>query len=127
MRRSARNVAVAVPEGCSPCGTGGVSDVGRRATARLSAVEEVARRLVALAPAERGAVNVCSGEPISVREFVETGIRQNRWSIRPKYGEIPYADYEPMAFWGEPWAQSDRQGSFGAKTRKRAFPQMPCR
>lgn len=66
-------------------------------------VEDVARRLVALAlaPAERGPVNVCSGQPISVREFVETRIRQNGWSIRPKYGEMPYADYEPMAFWGE--------------------------
>src|SRR5207245_1839004 len=44
-------------------------------------VEEVARRLVALAldPAERGPVNVCSGRPVAVREFVETKIRQNGW------------------------------------------------
>lgn len=67
-------------------------------------VEEVARYLVELAldPVDRGPVNVCSGRPISVREFVETKIRQNGWSIKPKYGEMPYADYEPMAFWGEP-------------------------
>lgn len=67
-------------------------------------VEEVARRLaeLALTPADRGPVNVCSGQPISVREFVESNIRQNGWSIRPRYGELPYTDYEPMAFWGEP-------------------------
>lgn len=67
-------------------------------------VEDVARRLadLVLNPADRGPVNVCSGQPISVREFVETKIRQNGWRITPKYGELPYADYEPMAFWGEP-------------------------
>lgn len=69
-------------------------------------VEEVARRLaeLAVAPVDRGSVNVCSGEPISVRDFVESKIRQNGWSIRPRYGELPYTDYEPMAFWGEPTA-----------------------
>lgn len=67
-------------------------------------VEDVARRLadLALNAADRGPVNVCSGLPISVRKFVETKIRQNGWRITPKYGELPYADYEPMAFWGEP-------------------------
>lgn len=66
-------------------------------------VEDVARHLVALAldAADRGPINVCSGHPISVRAFVETKIRQNGWSIKPKYGELPYTDYEPMAFWGE--------------------------
>lgn len=67
-------------------------------------VEEVASRLtdLALARADRGPVNVCSGQPVSVRDFVESKIRQNGWSIRPSYGELPYTDYEPMAFWGEP-------------------------
>lgn len=66
-------------------------------------VEEVASGLagLALAPADRGPVNVCSGQPVSVRDFVESKIRQNGWSIRPIYGELPYTDYEPMAFWGE--------------------------
>jgi dTDP-6-deoxy-L-talose 4-dehydrogenase (NAD+) len=67
-------------------------------------VEEVARRLVdlALVPAERGPMNICSGRPVSVRELVETRIRENGWAIKPKYGELPYPDYEPMAFWGAP-------------------------
>ncbi len=66
-------------------------------------VEEVARRLVAFAlePAERGTVNICSGQPVSVREFVEAQIRREGWRIKPKFGVLPYPDYEPMAFWGE--------------------------
>jgi nucleoside-diphosphate-sugar epimerase len=66
-------------------------------------VTEVARRLVELAinPADRGPVNVCSGHPVSVRSLVANWIAENRWQIKPKFGELPYPDYEPMAFWGE--------------------------
>lgn len=69
-------------------------------------VSEVARRLANLAvnPADRGLLNLCSGRPISVRRLVESWIEQNGWTIRPRYGELPYPDYEPMAFWGEPKA-----------------------
>lgn len=70
-------------------------------------VEAVARALADLAahPAERGAVNVCSGEPVSVRQLVESWIAQNGWTVRPNYGELPYPDYEPMMFWGDPGNQ----------------------
>jgi dTDP-6-deoxy-L-talose 4-dehydrogenase (NAD+) len=66
-------------------------------------VTEVAQRLVDLAmnPTDRGLVNLCSGRPVSVRRLVESWIRQNGWKIEPKYGELPYPDYEPMAFWGD--------------------------
>jgi dTDP-6-deoxy-L-talose 4-dehydrogenase (NAD+) len=65
-------------------------------------VTEVARRLADLAvnPADPGPINVCSGQPVSVRRLVETWIEQNGWNIAPKYGALPYPDYEPMAFWG---------------------------
>jgi nucleoside-diphosphate-sugar epimerase len=65
-------------------------------------VSEVAHRLVDLAinPGDRGLVNICSGRPISVRRLVEDWIAQNDWEIKPRYGELPYPDYEPMAFWG---------------------------
>jgi nucleoside-diphosphate-sugar epimerase len=65
-------------------------------------VGEVARRLADLAvnPGDPGPINVCSGQPISVRRLVETWIEQNGWNIEPEYGEMPYPDYEPMAFWG---------------------------
>jgi nucleoside-diphosphate-sugar epimerase len=66
-------------------------------------VNEVARRLVNLAmnPGNPGPVNVCSGRPISIRRLVEKWITDNGWKIEPKYGELPYPDYEPMAFWGD--------------------------
>lgn len=66
-------------------------------------VTEVARRLVDLAmnPGDPGPINLCSGQPVSVRSLVEGWIGQNGWKIQPKYGELPYPDYEPMAFWGD--------------------------
>lgn len=65
-------------------------------------VEEVARLLVNLAIAQRdiGAINICSGKPISVRRLVEKWLRENNWEIDLNLGYYPYTDYEPMAFWG---------------------------
>ena len=67
-------------------------------------VEEIARQIVQLALAQRdiGAVNVCSGKPISVRRLVEQWLYENNWKIELNLGHYPYPDYEPMAFWGEP-------------------------
>ncbi len=66
-------------------------------------VTEVARRLVDLAldPKDHGAINVCSGVPISVRRLVESWINENGWKIDLALGHYPYPDYEPMAFWGK--------------------------
>jgi nucleoside-diphosphate-sugar epimerase len=65
-------------------------------------VTDVARRLVDLAidPQDRGAINVCSGVPISVRRLVENWIKKNDWKIELGIGHFSYPDYEPMAFWG---------------------------
>lgn len=66
-------------------------------------VEEVARQIVnsALAQRDLGAINICSGEPVSVRKLVEHWISENDWHIQLNLGHYPYPDYEPMAFWGE--------------------------
>ena len=66
-------------------------------------VEEVARRLVFLLdhPECDGIVNICSGEPISVRRLVEQHIAKRGGDIRLNLGYHPYPDYEPMAFWGD--------------------------
>jgi nucleoside-diphosphate-sugar epimerase len=66
-------------------------------------VTEVARCLVALAlkQAHHGVVNLCSGQPVSVRRLVEGWIRENTWSIELNLGHYPYPDYEPLAFWGD--------------------------
>jgi len=49
-----------------------------------------------------GVINVCSGQPVSVRRLVEGWLKSNNWSIRLNLGHYPYPDYEPMAFWGNP-------------------------
>ena len=66
-------------------------------------VMEVARRLVDLAvdPHDLGPVNICSGTPISVRRLVEGWIKEHGWKIELQLGQLPYPDYEPMAFWGD--------------------------
>ena len=65
-------------------------------------VTEVADYLVQLALINQdiGIVNVCSGEPISVRRLVEQWCATHGWSISLNLGYYPYPDYEPMAFWG---------------------------
>jgi nucleoside-diphosphate-sugar epimerase len=68
------------------------------------AVEQAADHLVALAGKRRehGIVNVCSGQPVSIRALVERWIAANDWSIRLDLGRHPYSEHEPMAFWGDP-------------------------
>lgn len=65
-------------------------------------VEDVASCIVELAlrNPDAGVVNVCSGQPISVRTLVERLMARNGWSIDLDLGKYPYPDYEPFAFWG---------------------------
>jgi nucleoside-diphosphate-sugar epimerase len=65
-------------------------------------IETVADRLarLALLGREAGLVNICSGEPRSMRGVVESWLRDNGWRIRLRLGRYPYPDYEPFAFWG---------------------------
>jgi dTDP-6-deoxy-L-talose 4-dehydrogenase (NAD+) len=67
-------------------------------------VDEVAARLAYLARRGRndGIVNICSGQPISVRAQVERWISDMGADIRPELGLYPLPDYEPLAFWGNP-------------------------
>lgn len=66
-------------------------------------VTEAARLLVALAlrGGDPGIVNVCSGEPVSVRRLVERWIAEGGLDISLDLGRYPYPDYEPLAFWGD--------------------------
>ncbi len=66
-------------------------------------VEEVADRITQSAMSERnvGAINICSGQPISVRRLVEHWLEEHDWNIALNLGYYPYPDYEPMAFWGK--------------------------
>lgn len=66
-------------------------------------VGEVASRITQLAVTgdNVGAINICSGKPISVRKLVEQWLQENGWEIELNLGYYPYPDYEPMAFWGD--------------------------
>ncbi len=66
-------------------------------------VEKAASYLVSLALKRQdiGIVNVCSGDPISVRKLVESWVKDNELPITLNLGRYPYPDYEPMAFWGD--------------------------
>ena len=47
-----------------------------------------------------GAINCCSGIPITVKAFVENYLKESGRNIELNLGYYPYADYEPMRFWG---------------------------
>lgn len=65
-------------------------------------VEEVARRICTLVTHTSldGSFNCCSGQPISVRRFVEAHLERLGASLILNLGHYPYPAYEPMAFWG---------------------------
>ena len=65
-------------------------------------VEKVAEYLVdlALLRMDTGIVNVCSGQPVSVRTLVEGWVATAGSDIELDLGRYPYPSYEPLAFWG---------------------------
>lgn len=66
-------------------------------------VEKVAEYIVKIALQDKvnGVINCCSGEPITVKEFVENRLRKLNKDIFLNLGHYPYTDYEPMRFWGD--------------------------
>ncbi len=66
-------------------------------------VEKVAENIVSIALQKNidGIINNCSGEPVTVREFVENYLKTNNKNITLNLGYYPYPDYEPMKFWGD--------------------------
>jgi nucleoside-diphosphate-sugar epimerase len=65
-------------------------------------VTDVAEKLVTLILHHPGIgiVNVCSGQPVSVKEQVVRFMKALNFDMRLELGVFPYPDYEPMAFWG---------------------------
>jgi dTDP-6-deoxy-L-talose 4-dehydrogenase (NAD+) len=66
-------------------------------------IEKVAAYIIKIAVQNKvtGVINCCSGKPITVREFVENYLRETGSHISLNLGYYPYADYEPMRFWGD--------------------------
>ena len=45
-------------------------------------------------------INICSGKPISVLNFVESLLIKNKWKIGLQLGDFQQPSYEPEGFWG---------------------------
>ena len=64
-------------------------------------VEEAADQIVRLTlTGGHGVVNVCSGQPISVRRLAEQFASSKASGIRLNLGRYSVPEYEPLAFWG---------------------------
>jgi len=55
---------------------------------------------LALRAGDDGVVNVCSGQPCTVKSLVERWASEAHSSIRLNLGYHPYSEHEPMQFWG---------------------------
>jgi nucleoside-diphosphate-sugar epimerase len=66
-------------------------------------VEKVAEYLTLIARQQKmsGIINCCSGEPVTVRQFVVDYLAKKNKTISLNLGYYPYPDYEPMRFWGD--------------------------
>jgi dTDP-6-deoxy-L-talose 4-dehydrogenase (NAD+) len=56
---------------------------------------------VALQTEIAGIINCCSGVPVTVKELVQSYLKEKNKDIKLNLGFYPYPDYEPMAFWGD--------------------------
>jgi dTDP-6-deoxy-L-talose 4-dehydrogenase (NAD+) len=65
-------------------------------------VAKVAENIVACALQAKvlGVINVCSGRPLKVKDFVQAIIKGEGSSLKMNLGFYPYSEYEPMCFWG---------------------------
>lgn len=66
-------------------------------------VEKVAENIAAIALQNNipGIINCCSNKPVTVKQMVEDYLKEHNKYITLNLGYYPYADYEPMAFWGD--------------------------
>jgi nucleoside-diphosphate-sugar epimerase len=66
-------------------------------------VEKVAANIVTITLQHTisGIINCCSGQPITVKEFVQNYLINTKRTITLNLGYYPYPNYEPMHFWGD--------------------------
>lgn len=65
--------------------------------------EEFCRQVVAVVEQDEvnGIINICSGEPIGLGDYIEHFISENGFSIRLGYGKYPDRPYDSAAIWGD--------------------------
>lgn len=65
--------------------------------------EEFCRQVVAVVEQDEvsGIINICSGEPVALGDYIERFIFENGFSIRLGYGKYPDRPYDSPAIWGD--------------------------
>ena len=65
--------------------------------------EEFCRQVVAVVEQDEvnGIINICSGEPIGLGDYIEHFISDNGFSIKLGYGKYPDRPYDSPAIWGD--------------------------
>jgi nucleoside-diphosphate-sugar epimerase len=65
--------------------------------------DEFCRQVVAVVTQDEvcGIVNVCSGKPVALGDYIEGFIEENRLPIRLAYGKYPDRPYDSPAIWGD--------------------------
>lgn len=48
-----------------------------------------------------GIINCCSGKPVKIKDFIQRYLDSKDSVIKLNLGFYPYADYEPLSFWGD--------------------------
>lgn len=48
-----------------------------------------------------GVINICSGEPVALGEYIEGFIKENGFNIKLGYGKYPDRPYDSPAIWGD--------------------------
>lgn len=63
---------------------------------------QIAENIAAITSQTRvnGIINCCSGHPVKLKDFVNDFLVQKNKQLSLNLGFYPYADYEPMATWG---------------------------
>ena len=66
-------------------------------------IKELAKKIVAASTQDKisGIINVCSGQPIALKEKVEEFIREKNLNIKLKYGAYPDRPYDSKIIYGD--------------------------
>lgn len=75
---------------------------GGEQTRDFMPVQMAAEQIVKISskPGVSGTFNLCSGEPVKIRNIVGRWIAENDSAIKMNLGHYPYQAFEPMDFWG---------------------------
>lgn len=65
--------------------------------------DEFCRQVVAVVSQDEidGIINVCSGKPVALGDYIEGFIKENHLDIKPAYGKFPDRPYDSPAIWGD--------------------------